>query len=78
MVKSVICINIEVSFMKSLLLMFSLVVSSICFAQKTGSIIGIVLDGESYDEPLMYANVSIEGTALKTTSDTDGLLFKHM
>ena len=59
--------------MKSLLLVLSLVFSSLCFAQNTGSIIGVVLDNESFNEPLMYANVSIEGTNLKSSSDADGL-----
>ena len=59
--------------MKALILTLSFVFSSFCFAQNTGSILGIVLDGESFNEPLMYANVSIEGTTMKSTSDTDGL-----
>jgi len=49
------------------------VFSGYCFAQNSGSIIGIVLDDEAYNEPLMYANVSIEGTSLKSFSDEDGL-----
>ena len=59
--------------MKSLLLLFTLVVSSFCLAQNTGAITGVVLDGESFNEPLVFANVSIAGTNLKSSSDSDGL-----
>jgi len=59
--------------MKQFILLFVLLFSGFCFAQNSGSILGIVLDGESYNEPLMYANVSIEGTNLTAFSDTDGL-----
>lgn len=63
----------ELTIMKPLLLIFSLVFSSFCFGQNAGSIIGIVLDGEAFNEPLTYANVSVEGTNLKSYSDADGL-----
>ena len=59
--------------MRQFILLFVFLFSGFCFAQNSGSILGIVMDGESFDEPLMYANVSVEGTTLKTTSDTDGL-----
>ena len=59
--------------MKQFIFLFVFLFSGFCFAQNNGSILGVVLDGESYDEPLMYANVSIEGTNLATSCDTDGL-----
>ena len=59
--------------MRRFILFTTIILSGFCYAQNTGAIIGIVLDGEAYNEPLMYANVSIEGTSLKSFSDEDGL-----
>jgi len=59
--------------MKQLILLFAILFSSFCFAQNTGSILGIVLDGELNNEPLIFANVSVEGTTLESSSDMDGL-----
>jgi hypothetical protein len=58
--------------MKQLILFFAILFSSFCFAQHSGSIIGLVLDEEVNNEPLMYANVSINGTTLETSADTNG------
>lgn len=58
--------------MKQLILFFAILFSSFCFAQNSGSVIGLVLDEEVNNEPLMYANVSIKGTTLETSSDTNG------
>ncbi len=59
--------------MKQLILFTAILYSSFCFSQNSPSIIGIVLDQESFNEPLMYANVSIEGTTLESFSDENGL-----
>lgn len=47
--------------------------SIFCSAQNSGSINGIVLDGEAYNEPLIFANVSIKETATNISSDENGL-----
>jgi hypothetical protein len=46
--------------------------SSFSFAQSSGSILGIVMDDESYNEPLMYASVAIDGTAIESYTDENG------
>jgi len=58
--------------MKQLILFSAILFSGFCFAQNSGSVIGLVLDEEVNNEPLMYANVSIKGTTLETSSDTNG------
>lgn len=58
--------------MRQSILLFAILFSGFSFAQNTGSILGIVMDDESYNEPLMYANVSIEGTTLESYTDENG------
>ena len=59
--------------MKQLFVIFSILISSVCLAQNSGSIHGLIMDGEMNSEPLMYANVSIDGTNLVSSSDENGL-----
>lgn len=59
--------------MRQFILFFALLFSGISFAQNTGSIIGVVLDEESFNEPLIYASVTIEGTTQEVFSDENGL-----
>ena len=59
--------------MRQLILLVAILFSSASFAQNTGSILGIVLDGESYNEPLTYANIAVEGTSLEAYADSEGL-----
>jgi TonB-dependent receptor len=59
--------------MKKLLLLFTLLITAISFAQSTGSINGKLTDKEYNNEPLPFANVVIKGTSTGTTSDIDGL-----
>ncbi|MFC4722587.1 carboxypeptidase-like regulatory domain-containing protein [Geojedonia litorea] len=59
--------------MRQLTILVFILFSGFCFAQNSGSIQGIILDGEINDEPLMYANVSIEGTTLESASDENGI-----
>ncbi len=54
--------------------LISLFFGSLLFAGTTGKIAGIVKDKEN-GEPLIGANVFIEGTALGSTSDLDGSYF---
>ncbi|MDO1501904.1 TonB-dependent receptor [Winogradskyella maritima] len=53
-------------------LLFALV-TTLAFAQNTGSIAGKLIDKEFNNEPLPFANVLIKGTTTGTTSDVDGL-----
>ncbi len=50
-----------------------LFISTISFGQGTGLIVGKILDNEMNEEPLIFANVFIKGTDLKSTSDVTGL-----
>ncbi|WP_282031223.1 TonB-dependent receptor [Winogradskyella eximia] len=59
--------------MKTLQLLFILLISATTYAQNTGSIAGKLTDKEFNNEPLPFANVLIKGTATGTTSDIDGL-----
>jgi len=59
--------------MKQLLVIFAILFSSVCLAQNSGSIHGLIMDGEMNTEPLMYANVSIEETTFMSSSDENGL-----
>lgn len=65
--------------MKHLLTLSLVLFTSICFSQNNGLIVGNLMDGEMNDSPLMYAEVSIKGTSLKTTTDLSGLfLFENL
>lgn len=59
--------------MKNILLIITILITSISFAQSTGSIAGKLTDKEYNDEPLPFANILIKGTTTGTTSDIDGL-----
>ncbi|MCF7559350.1 TonB-dependent receptor [Sabulilitoribacter multivorans] len=59
--------------MKKNILLFILFVTSLSFAQNTGSVVGKLTDKEYNNEPLAFANVLIKGTTTGTTSDFDGL-----
>jgi hypothetical protein len=59
--------------MKHLITLFILFISTISFGQGTGLIVGKILDNVMNEEPLIFANVFIKGTDLKSTSDVTGL-----
>ena len=59
--------------MKNSLLILSLALSNLLFAQPVGSIVGKVLDKDLNNEPLPFANILIPEVNLGTTSDFDGL-----
>ena len=59
--------------MKNSLLILSLVLSNLLFAQPSGSIVGTVLDKDLNNEPLPFANILIPELNVGTTSDFDGL-----
>ncbi|MDO5974748.1 carboxypeptidase-like regulatory domain-containing protein [Flavivirga jejuensis] len=59
--------------MKHLITLFVLVFTSFCFSQNTGLIAGKLMDKEFDNNPLVFANVSIKGTSIKSTTDQTGL-----
>ena len=59
--------------MRSLKFLILFLLTTVSFAQNTGSIAGKLTDKEFNDEPLPFANVLIKGTTTGTTSDIDGL-----
>ena len=65
--------------MKKYTVLVILFVSTLSYAQNTGSVVGKLIDKEYNDEPLAFANVLIKGTTKGTTSDIDGLYgFKNL
>lgn len=59
--------------MKRILIVILSLVTSLIYAQSTGSIVGKLTDKEFNNEPLAFANILIKGTTTGTTSDIDGL-----
>lgn len=75
MVKLLIC-GIKISSkMRPLFFLFTFLFSSFCFAQNTGQILGNVLDGESFNEPLIFANIAIKGSSMQASTDENGLFY---
>jgi len=56
---------------RPLLILYIILSISICYAQTTGKIAGMILDKET-DAPVYGANVLLEGTYLGTSTDQDG------
>ncbi len=61
--------------MKHLTTLFILLFTTFCFAQHTGLITGKLLDKEFDNNPLVFADVTIKGTSIKSTTDQTGLFF---
>ena len=59
--------------MKQLITLLLLAFSSISFAQNAGLIVGKITDKELNNEPLIFASVSVKGTAIASDSDISGL-----
>ncbi|WP_303318754.1 carboxypeptidase-like regulatory domain-containing protein [Flavivirga abyssicola] len=59
--------------MKHLITFFILIFTSFCFSQNTGLIAGKLMDKEFDNNPLVFADVSIKGTSIKSTTDETGL-----
>jgi len=53
---------------------FFLIISKTCLSASGSGLSGTVLDSASY-EPLIYANVFIEGTTVGTISDRNGYFY---
>lgn len=65
--------------MKYLILLTFTLYTTLGFSQDTGMIIGKVLDKELNNEPLIFANVSLKNSDLKSSSDVTGLfLLEHL
>lgn len=52
-------------------LLFTLLLSSFCFAQKA-TVSGVILDKEYNNEPLAFANIMLKGTSTGTSTDENG------
>ena len=59
--------------MKKIAILIALCFVGITYAQETGAVTGTLLDKESGEQPLPFANILIKGTTKGTTSDFDGL-----
>ncbi|MDO5979279.1 carboxypeptidase-like regulatory domain-containing protein [Flavivirga spongiicola] len=59
--------------MKLLTTFYILIFTSFCFSQNTGIITGKLMDQEFDNNPLVFANVSIKGSSIKSTTDQTGL-----
>ena len=59
--------------MKTIKILFFLIITNFSFGQNTGSIAGKLTDKDYNNEPLAFANVLLKGTTTGTTSDFDGL-----
>lgn len=57
--------------MKNIILIAALLISAFSYAQS--SVNGKITDLESNNSPLMFANISIKETGVKTTTDEKGL-----
>ena len=58
--------------MKKILFITFLALSQIIAAQSKGTLKGLLTDKETNNEPLPFANVSIKGTTIGSTTDFDG------
>ncbi len=61
--------------MKHLITLFILLFTSFCFSQHAGLITGKLLDKEFNNNPLVFADVTIKGTSIKSSTDQTGLFF---
>jgi len=59
--------------MRRITLLSLICITTLSYAQNTGSIKGKLIDKEYNNEPLAFANILIKGTTTGTTSDIDGL-----
>jgi hypothetical protein len=58
--------------MRYYIALFLLLFTAISFAQNTGSVMGTLTDGESNNEPLLFANISVKGTSTEVSSNEYG------
>jgi hypothetical protein len=59
--------------MKNVITLFILAFTSLCFAQNTGMIVGKIMDKEVQNGPLVFADIAVKGTSIKSNSDVTGL-----
>lgn len=65
--------------MKQLILLVIFFISTLGFAQETGTINGHLLDLEENNEPLLYGSILIKETGTKVLSDENGLfMFENL
>ena len=58
--------------MKLKFVLITLFICAISFAQTKGTVTGTLLDKESKNQPLPFANVLIKGTTIGVNTDIDG------
>ena len=65
--------------MKQVILLIIFFISTLGFAQETGSISGRLLDLEEHNAPLLYGSILIKETGAKVFSDENGLfMFENL
>ena len=58
--------------MRHFVILFVLLLSALSYSQNTVSVIGNITDNEDFNEPLLYANVSLKGTSIEANTDENG------
>ncbi|XCF06981.1 carboxypeptidase-like regulatory domain-containing protein [Tamlana crocina] len=59
--------------MKHIIVIAAILFSTLSFSQKTGLIVGKVLDNEVENAPLVLADISIKDTEVKASTDQTGM-----
>ncbi|WP_445738217.1 carboxypeptidase-like regulatory domain-containing protein [Mariniflexile sp.] len=59
--------------MKYAFTLFILAFTSLGFSQNTGMVVGKIMDNELQNRPLVFADVAIKGTSIKSNTDATGL-----
>ncbi|MGC1205147.1 MAG: carboxypeptidase-like regulatory domain-containing protein [Flavobacteriaceae bacterium] len=59
--------------MKYAFTLFILAFTSLGFSQNTGMVVGKIMDHELQNRPLVFADVAIKGTSIKSNTDATGL-----
>jgi hypothetical protein len=58
--------------MKNILFLGLIFFTTIIFAQKTGTVVGNVLDNELFNQPLLFANVELKETPYRAHTNLHG------
>ncbi|WP_445736186.1 carboxypeptidase-like regulatory domain-containing protein [Mariniflexile sp.] len=59
--------------MKYAFTLFILAFTSLGFSQNTGMVVGKIMDNELQNRPLVFSDVAIKGTSIKSNTDVTGL-----
>lgn len=58
--------------MKTFVLLFSILCTTLLFSQQEGSVVGTILDKEMNNEPLLFANVQLKNTSRSIQTNFHG------